>query len=32
LQRRRYGGDVQGILGQLDYLQNLGVNALYLTP
>ncbi|MBF9239652.1 alpha-glucosidase C-terminal domain-containing protein [Hymenobacter sp. BT683] len=32
LQRRRYGGDVQGILNKLDYLQALGVNALYLTP
>ncbi|QIL78277.1 MULTISPECIES: glycoside hydrolase family 13 protein [Hymenobacter] len=32
LQRRRYGGDVQGILDKLDYLQQLGVNALYLTP
>ncbi|TGE28731.1 glycoside hydrolase family 13 protein [Hymenobacter metallicola] len=32
LQRRRYGGDLQGILNKLDYLQKLGVNALYLTP
>ncbi len=32
LQRRRYGGDVQGILDKLDYLQELGVNALYLNP
>ena len=32
LQRRRYGGDLQGILNKLDYLQELGVNALYLTP
>lgn len=31
-QRRRYGGDLQGILDKLDYLQELGVNALYLTP
>ncbi len=31
-QRRRYGGDLQGIIDQLDYLQDLGVNALYLTP
>lgn len=30
--RRRYGGDLQGILDKLDYLQELGVNALYLTP
>jgi len=26
------GGDLQGILGKLDYLQALGVTALYLTP
>ena len=32
IQRRRYGGDLQGILNKLDYLQQLGVNALYLTP
>ena len=32
LQRRRYGGDLQGILDRLDYLQDLGVNALYLNP
>lgn len=30
--RRRYGGDLQGILDKLDYLQDLGVNALYLNP
>ena len=30
--RRRFGGDVQGIIEQLDYLQQLGVNALYLNP
>lgn len=27
-----FGGDLQGILLHLDYLQQLGVNALYLTP
>ncbi len=32
LQRRRYGGDLQGILDKLDYLEDLGVNALYLNP
>jgi cyclomaltodextrinase / maltogenic alpha-amylase / neopullulanase len=32
LHRRRYGGDLQGILDRLDYLQDLGVNALYLNP
>ncbi|GIV95799.1 MAG: alpha-amylase [Herpetosiphonaceae bacterium] len=26
------GGDLQGIIEQLDYLQQLGVTALYLTP
>ena len=31
-QLRRYGGDLQGILQQLDYLQQLGVTALYLNP
>ncbi len=30
--RRRYGGDLQGILDKLPYLEDLGVNALYLTP
>jgi cyclomaltodextrinase / maltogenic alpha-amylase / neopullulanase len=29
---RRYGGDIQGILNKLDYLKNLGINAIYLTP
>lgn len=32
LQRRRYGGDLQGVIDKLDYLQDLGVNALYLNP
>jgi glycosidase len=32
LQRRRYGGDLQGIIDRLDYLQDLGVNAIYLNP
>jgi glycosidase len=32
LQRRRYGGDLQGILDKLGYLQDLGVNAIYLNP
>lgn len=27
-----YGGDLQGIAQHLDYLQDLGVNALYLNP
>ena len=29
---RRYGGDFQGIIDQLDYLKELGVTALYLNP
>lgn len=27
-----YGGDLQGILKQIDYLRTLGVDTLYLTP
>lgn len=30
--REFYGGDLQGILDKLDYLQNLGVEVLYLNP
>jgi len=31
--RRNFmGGDLQGILSRLDYLEGLGINALYLTP
>ncbi len=29
---RRYGGDLQGVINQLDYLQALGVNVLYFNP
>ena len=32
IQRRRYGGDLAGIMEKLDYLQELGINALYLNP
>ena len=32
LQRRRYGGDLQGIIDKLDYIQALGINAIYTTP
>jgi glycosidase len=32
IQRRRYGGDIKGIMDKLDYLQDLGVNAIYLNP
>ncbi len=29
---RRYGGDLQGVLERLDYLQDLGINAIYFNP
>lgn len=29
---RRYGGDLQGVMDQLDYLALLGVNGLYFNP
>lgn len=32
LLRRRYGGDLRGIIDRLPYLQELGVTALYLNP
>lgn len=32
IQRRRYGGDLQGIIDKLDYLSELGINAIYLNP
>lgn len=32
IQRRRYGGDLQGIINKLDYLKELGITALYLNP
>lgn len=32
LQRRRYGGDLQGIIDRLEYLNDLGIGALYLNP
>lgn len=32
LVRRRYGGDLQGIIDKLDYLHDLGVTGLYLNP
>lgn len=32
LQRRRYGGDLQGIIDKLDYLKELGIGAIYLNP
>jgi glycosidase len=32
IQRRRYGGDLQGVLDKLDYLQDLGITAIYFNP
>jgi len=32
MQRRRYGGDLQGIIDKLDYLQELGIIGIYLNP
>ncbi len=32
LLRRRYGGDLQGIIDKLDYIRELGINAIYLNP
>ncbi len=29
---RRYGGDLQGVLDELDYLKKLGVTAIYFNP
>ena len=29
---RRYGGDLQGIINKLDYIQDLGITAIYLNP
>jgi glycosidase len=29
---RRYGGDLQGVLDKVGYLDSLGVNAIYLNP
>ncbi|MEL7123281.1 MAG: alpha-amylase family glycosyl hydrolase, partial [Bacteroidota bacterium] len=32
LQARRYGGDLQGVLDKVDYLDSLGVTAIYFNP
>jgi len=32
VQARRFGGDLQGVLDKLDYLQDLGVTAIYFNP
>lgn len=29
---RRYGGDLQGVIDELDYLEELGINAIYFNP
>ena len=29
---RRYGGDLQGVLDKLDYIRDLGINAIYFNP
>jgi cyclomaltodextrinase len=29
---RRYGGDLQGVIDRLDYLDDLGITAIYLNP
>jgi glycosidase len=30
--KRRYGGDLEGVIRKLDYLQDLGITAIYLNP
>jgi cyclomaltodextrinase len=32
LSRRRYGGDLQGVIDKLDYLCDLGIGGIYLNP
>ena len=32
IQARRYGGDLQGVLDKIDYIESLGVNAIYFNP
>ena len=32
LQLRRYGGDLQGVIDKLDYLEELGITAIYFNP
>lgn len=32
IQFRRYGGDLKGVMDKLDYLQELGINAIFLNP
>ena len=32
LQYRRFGGDLQGVMDKLDYLEDLGITAIYFNP
>ena len=32
VQMRRYGGDLQGVLDKIDYLDSLGITAIYFRP
>jgi cyclomaltodextrinase / maltogenic alpha-amylase / neopullulanase len=32
IQARRYGGDLQGVLDEINYIQSLGVNVIYFNP
>ncbi len=32
VQLRRYGGDLQGVLDKIDYLEELGITAVYFNP
>ena len=32
IQRRRYGGDLEGIIKKLDYIKDLGIGGLYINP
>jgi cyclomaltodextrinase / maltogenic alpha-amylase / neopullulanase len=32
VQMRRYGGDLQGVIDKLDYLEDLGITAIYFNP
>ncbi len=32
IQQRRYGGDLAGVLEKIDYIDSLGINAIYFNP
>ncbi len=32
IQARRFGGDLQGVWDKIDYIQSLGINAVYFNP